>query len=43
MRCKPNNILMYSTHKESKSVNAERFIRTLKVKIYKNMIANNRK
>ena len=31
-----NNILMYSTHNEVKSVVAERFIRTLKGKIYKN-------
>ena len=28
---------MYSTHNEEKSVVAERFIRTLKSKIYKNM------
>ena len=28
---------MYSTHNEGKSVVAERFIRTLKSKIYKNM------
>ena len=28
---------MYSTHNEGKSVNAERFIRTLKNKIYKYM------
>ena len=28
-----NNILMYSSHDEWKSVVAERFIRTLKVKI----------
>ena len=28
---------MYSTHNERKSVVAERFIRTLKNKIYKNM------
>ena len=32
-----NNIEMYSTHNEVKSVNAERFIRTLKNKIYKYM------
>ena len=32
-----NNIVMYSTHKEGKSVVAERFIRTLKSKIYKYM------
>ena len=30
---------MYSTHNEGKSVVAERFIRTLKNKIYKNMTA----
>ena len=30
-----NNIEMYSTHNEGKSVIAERFIRTLKNKIYK--------
>ena len=32
-----NNIAMYSTHNEGKSVVAERFIRTLKSKIYKYM------
>ena len=32
-----NNIVMYSTHNEGKSVAAERFIRTLKSKIYKYM------
>ena len=32
-----NDIEMYSTHKEGKSVVAERFIRTLKNKIYKCM------
>ena len=32
-----NNIAMYSTHNEGKSVAAERFIRTLKGKIYKYM------
>ena len=32
-----NDIIMYSTHNERKSVFAERFIRTLKNKIYKNM------
>ena len=32
-----NNIVMYSTHNEGKSVVAERFIRTLKSKIYKHM------
>ena len=34
---------MYSTHNESKSVIAERFIKTLKSKIYKRMTANNSK
>ena len=34
---KDNNIEMYSIHKEGKSVVAERFIRTLKTKIYKHM------
>ena len=32
-----NDIEMYSTHNEGKSVVAERFIRTLKDKIYKYM------
>ena len=32
-----NDIVMYSTHNEGKSVVAERFIRTLKGKIYKSM------
>ena len=32
-----NDIEMYSTHNEGKSVTAERFIRTLKNKIYKYM------
>ena len=32
-----NDIVMYSTHNEGKSVVAERFIRTLKGKIYKHM------
>ena len=36
---KDNNIEVYSTHNEGKSVVAERFIRTLKNKIYKNMTA----
>ena len=31
---KDNDIEMYSTHNEGKSVVAERFIRTLKTKIY---------
>ena len=37
---KDNNIEMYSTHNERKCVVAERFIRTLKNKIYKHMITN---
>ena len=32
-----NDIKMYSTHKEGKSVVAQRFIRSLKNKIYKHM------
>ena len=35
-----NDILMYSTHNEGKSVVAERFIRALKSKIYKEMTTN---
>ena len=38
-----NDVLMYSTHNEGKSVIAERFIKTLKVKIYKRMTANDSK
>ena len=38
-----NDILMYSTHNEAKSVVAERFIRTMKDKIYKKMTANDSK
>ena len=34
---KDNSIEMYSTHNEGKSVVAERFIRTIKNKIYKYM------
>ena len=34
-----NNIIMYSTYNEGKSVAAERFIRTLKNKLYKHMTA----
>ena len=30
-----NNTLMYSTHNEGKSVIAERFMKTLKIKIFK--------
>ena len=36
---KDNNIEIYLTHNERKSVVAERFIRTLKNKIYKHMAA----
>ena len=36
---KDNNIEVYSAHNEGKSVVAERFIRTLKNKIYKHMKA----
>ena len=36
---KDNNIELYSTHNEEKSVVAERFIRTLKNQIYKHMTA----
>ena len=32
---KNNNILMYSTHNEGKSVIAEEFVRTLNAEIYK--------
>ena len=35
-----NVILMYSRHNESESVIAKRFIKTLKVKIYKKVTAN---
>ena len=38
-RLKDNDISMYSTHNEGKSVVAEKFIRTLKNKIYKHMTA----
>ena len=38
-RLKDNDISMYSTCNEVKSVLAERFIRTLKNKIYKHMAA----
>ena len=34
---KVNDIKIYSTHNERKSVDAERFIRTLRNKIYKHM------
>ena len=44
LQCLDNNyILMYSTHNEGKSVIAERFIETLKAKIYKIMTANESK
>ena len=36
---KDNDIIMYSTHKEGKSVVAEKFIRALKNKIYKHLTA----
>ena len=39
---KDNNIEIYSTHNEGKSVVAERFIRTLKNRIYKHMTAISR-
>ena len=38
-----NDILMYSIHNEGKSVITERFIKTLKAKIYKQIIANDSK
>ena len=38
-----NDILIYSIHKESKSVTAERCIKTLKDKIYKKLTANDSK
>ena len=37
-----NNVLMYSTHNEDKSVVAERLIKTLKDKIYKKVTANDK-
>ena len=37
MARKKNDIEMYSTHNDGKSIIAERFIRTLKNKIYKYM------
>ena len=39
-KLKNNEILMHSTHNESNSVIAERFIKILKFKIYKKMTAN---
>ena len=38
-----NDILMYFTHNQGKSVNAERFVKTLKSKIYKKMTVNDNK
>ena len=38
-----NDILMYSTHTEGKSVIAEKFLKRLKAKIYKKMTANDSK
>ena len=38
-----NNILIYLTHNEGKSVVAERFAKTLKGKIYKTVTANDSK
>ena len=37
-----NDIIMYSTYNEGKSVVVERFIRTLKNKFYKHMTATNK-
>ena len=37
-----NDIILYSTYNEGKSVVAERFIRTLKNKLYKNMTDNSK-
>ena len=38
-----NDILIYSTHNKDKSVIPEKFIKTLKAKIYKKMTANDSK
>ena len=38
-----NDVLVYSSHHEGKSVVPERFIKTLKSKIYKKMTANDSK
>ena len=38
-----NDILIYSTHNDGKSVIAERFIKMLKAKIFKKMTANDSK
>ena len=37
-----NSIIMYSTYNEGKSVVVERFIRTLKNKLYKHMTATDK-
>ena len=38
-----NDILMYSTHNEGKSVVIEKFIKALKAKIYEKITANDSK
>ena len=38
-----NDVLMYLTHKEGNLVIAEKFIKTLKIKTYKQMIVNDSK
>ena len=38
-----NDTFMYLTHNEAKSVTADRFIKTLKAKIYKKFTTNNSK
>ena len=38
-----NDILMYSTHNEGKSVISERFVKTLKSKIFKRIAGNDSK
>ena len=38
-----NDNLMYSTHNEDKSVITERFMKTLKIKIYKKIATNDSK
>ena len=40
---KDNSIEMYSTYNQEKSVVAERFIRTLKIKIFRHMTALSKK
>ena len=40
---KNNDILMYTTHNEGKSVTTKRFIKTLKAKIYEKVTANDSK